>query len=183
MNSSEQLQQFVHLWSLIQNVSLSADADAISWSITANGKYSAASAYGVQFLGRLLQNDLQFVWRVRAEGKVQFFLWLLLQNRNWTAERLRARGLPHEHRCSLCDQEFETAAHLALNCSYVKEVWDAFLDSNPAAVRMASSSTAVTSWWAKIRQGKWSEQRQLDTTTSVYIVWHAWKEREAGSIC
>jgi hypothetical protein len=114
MNSAEQLQQFVHLWSLIQDLSLSADADAISWSITANGKYSAASAYGVQFLGRLLQNDLQFVWQVRAEGKVQFFLWLLLQNRNWTAERLRARGLPHEQRCSLCDRSLKLQLdHLA----------------------------------------------------------------------
>jgi hypothetical protein len=56
---------------------MSADADVISWSITANGKYSAASAYGVQFLGRLLQNDLQFVWRVRAEGKVQFFFMVV----------------------------------------------------------------------------------------------------------
>jgi hypothetical protein len=106
--SQEQLEQFVKLWSLVQQVSLlEGRRDAIVWTLTPDGKYSAQSAYNVQFLGRIKQPHLERVWKVRAEGKVQMFLWLLLQNRKWTAERLRDRGLQHDDRCCLCDQAFE----------------------------------------------------------------------------
>jgi hypothetical protein len=53
---------------------------------------SSQPAYNVQFLGRIKQPHLERVWKVRADGKVQMFLWLLLQNRKWTAERLRDRS-------------------------------------------------------------------------------------------
>jgi hypothetical protein len=44
--SMEHLSQFVQLWALIQNVQLDEHAeDEIVWKLTANGQYSAASAY------------------------------------------------------------------------------------------------------------------------------------------
>jgi hypothetical protein len=71
------------------------------------------------------------------------FLWLLLQNRKWTAERLRDRGLQHDDRCCLCDQGFETAKHLALHCPFAKEVWNEFSVSSSAMVQIAFSSSSV----------------------------------------
>jgi hypothetical protein len=56
------------------------------------------------------------------KAKVQNYLWLLLQNRKWTARRLRARGLPHDDRCCLCNQQLETAQNLALQCPYARGV-------------------------------------------------------------
>ncbi|KAM0917777.1 hypothetical protein ACQ4PT_009218 [Festuca glaucescens] len=126
-----QLDEFVDLWTCVQTIRLSDGADMISWNITADGKYSAASAYAVQFLGRIRQPHLEQVWSIKVEGKVRFFFWLMLQNRNWTVERLRARGLPHDDVCCLCDQEFETAAHLALLCPFAKEVWAIFELQHP----------------------------------------------------
>jgi hypothetical protein len=55
-------------------------------------------------------------------GKIKFFLWLLLRNTNWTSDRLMRRGLASNPICKLCDQHDETAVHLSVGCSYVKEV-------------------------------------------------------------
>jgi hypothetical protein len=176
INTETQLDQFVSLWSLIQTVTLTDDRDSIAWNITADGKYSASSAYEVQFFGRLRQPHLEQVWHIRAEGKIKFFFWLMLQNRNWTAERLCARGLPHDAACCLCDQDFETAAHLGLHCPFAKEVWIQFQSSHPRAVQIASVSTSISSWWAKLRRGKPSKQKKGDISMSVYAFWHIWKE-------
>jgi hypothetical protein len=97
--------------------------------------------------------------QTRTEGKVQTFPWLLLQNRKWTAERLRARGLPHDDCCSLCDQEFETAKHLVLQCPFAREVWMQFQNTSSFAVRIAALSSTVCGWWNWIRRGKINEPR------------------------
>ena len=134
MSNEDQLDQFVSLWNLVQNVTMTNESDAIEWRITADRKYSASSAYTVQFLGRVKRPLLAKVWYIRAVGKVKFFWWLVLQNRIWTAERLRARGLPHNSECCLCDHVFETADHLALQCLFAKVVWAQLLGSYPHAV-------------------------------------------------
>ena len=151
--------------------------DGISWNIAADGQYSASSAYAAQFIGRIKLPALEAVWKTWAEGKVKFFLWLALQNRNWTAERLRARGLPHNDLCSLCDQQFETASHLALACPFAKEVWATFQDTNPRAVQIAASSNSINEWWDQARKGKADEQKKRHTTLGIYTIWHIWKER------
>ena len=151
----------------------------ISWHIAADGQYSASSAYAAQFVRRIKLPGLAAVWKVRAEGKVKNFLWLPLQNRNWTAERLRARGLPHNDLCSLCDQEFVTTSHLALTCPFAKEVWAFFQATNPRAVHTAAASNSINDWWELARHGKADEQRKNDITLAIYTIWHIWKERPA----
>ena len=90
---------------------------------------------------------------------------------------MRARGLPHDDRCCLCDQGFETGAHLALLCPFAKEVWAFFQDTSPRATQLASSSTTLCAWWEKLRQGKKDDHRKRDISVSVYVFWHIWKER------
>jgi hypothetical protein len=176
--NEDQLLQFITLWTQLQRINLHPHRrDSIVWNLTTDGKYSARSAYEVQFIGRISKPHLEQVWKIRADGKVQFFLWLFLQNRKWTAERLRARGLAHDDECSLCDQELETAKHLALHCPYTKEVWAQFATTNPKAVRIAATCSTVSTWWNKLRRGKMDETKKREVAVSVYTVWHIWKER------
>jgi uncharacterized cupredoxin-like copper-binding protein len=50
INSEEQLDQFIELWTRLQQVNLiPGQHDTITWILTADGKYSAKSAYEVQF--------------------------------------------------------------------------------------------------------------------------------------
>jgi hypothetical protein len=91
--SMEQLSQFVQLWALIQNVHLDEHVeDEIAWKLTGNEQYSAASAYKLQFLGLVESCMYKLVWKAWAPPKVKNHAWLALQNRLWTADRLRRRG-------------------------------------------------------------------------------------------
>jgi hypothetical protein len=100
------------------------------------------------------------------------FHWLPVQNRKWTADRLRARGLQHDDQCCLCDQEFETANHLVLHCPFAKEVWNQFQGSNPLAVQIAGSFAILSGWWNKVRRDKINEQKKKEISLSSYIIWH-----------
>lgn len=108
--SEDLLDQLVKLWELLQPIVLSNVPDTIRWKISNDGGYSAASAYNAQFVGRIARPQLHASWRIKAEPKVKFHMWLLIQNRTWTADRLATRGWPHKDKCTFCDQVLESAA-------------------------------------------------------------------------
>jgi hypothetical protein len=81
----EHLRQFAILWDCLQEIHLLEDVeDDIIWNITANGQYSAKSAYDVQYLGSTFSIMHKTVWKAWATPKEKLFSWLLLQNRVWT---------------------------------------------------------------------------------------------------
>ena len=94
--------------------------------------------------------ELSRVWRAKAEDKVKFFIWLLLQDRIWMADRLQMIGWTHDDRCSLCDQVLEDAQHLALRRPFTMEVWHEFEYSKEGVVQIAYAATCLHDWWCKI---------------------------------
>jgi hypothetical protein len=69
------------------------------FSIAADGKYSAKSAYEGLFAGSTSFSHYHLVWKTWAPPKCRFFLWLVANKRCWTADRLAKRGLDHPARC------------------------------------------------------------------------------------
>jgi PIN domain nuclease of toxin-antitoxin system len=67
MTTIVELNQFVLLWEKIQSIQLSNEADSIIWNIIADGQYSAASAYGIQFMGRIERPELAKAWKIHAD--------------------------------------------------------------------------------------------------------------------
>jgi hypothetical protein len=53
IQNSEDINEFVQLWHMIRNTSLSDQEDKIIWGFTANRKYTAKSTYAVQFTEHL----------------------------------------------------------------------------------------------------------------------------------
>jgi hypothetical protein len=53
----------------------------------------------------------------------KFFLWLLLQDRLWTSQRLQLRGWPNNYFCALCERNLETALHLFFECHVAGKIW------------------------------------------------------------
>ena len=47
----------------------------------------------------------------------------MAQNKCWTADRLKKRGLNHPDKCPLCDQEEETTKHILLSCVFARNAW------------------------------------------------------------
>ena len=118
------------------------------------------------------------MWRTKLEGKVRFYIWLLLQNRNWTADRLQARGWPHTAYCRLCDQEPETAEHITLRCSYAREVWYLAQGTSDRIYNVVHSAISVSDWWKRLYLHRGAQSKVAkETSLSAYIAWHLWKER------
>jgi hypothetical protein len=82
------------LWIMVDaaqvNPSDPAD-DEIIWTRSADGNYSAKSAYSMQFDGSVESSFPTKIWQVWAPSRCKFFVWLMLQKRIWTADRLLVR--------------------------------------------------------------------------------------------
>lgn len=75
--------------------------DAFRWRLANDGKFSASSAYKLFFLGREFARGAEQIWSSWAPLEVNFFVWLALHNRLWTADRLARRQLQHPAACAL----------------------------------------------------------------------------------
>jgi hypothetical protein len=177
MNTAEQMAEFVILWDMVQQIRLSDATDSILWRWTGNGLYSSKSAYRVQFQGSYCSFNTDALWSATGEGKHKLFLWLLVQDRILTADRLLLRHWPCDPVCILCDQADENATHLCLNCVYAREVW--VLVSNWADMEIAipNGVTSTESWWNMAVQGRTKTQRRRIAAILMCTAWNVWKER------
>jgi hypothetical protein len=58
-------------------------------------------------------------------SKVQsFFVWLILRDRVWTADRLQRRGWPNCGDCQLFMLKPESMVHLLFKCRYSLRIWN-----------------------------------------------------------
>ena len=124
--TNDLLSEFFVFWTRIdaQNLNLdSQDDDQITWTPTATGIYSAKSAYNLQLQGKCRSPVAKAIWKPWGPNKCKLFLWLLLQNRIWTADRLMLREWPNSYFCPLCYRNLETAFHLVAECPFSKQVW------------------------------------------------------------
>uniref|UniRef100_M1BZI3 Tn7 reverse transcriptase n=2 Tax=Solanum tuberosum TaxID=4113 RepID=M1BZI3_SOLTU len=62
-----------------------------------------------------------------ARPKAVFTMWLQLQNRLNTTDRLKKWGLDIELKCVLCQLHFEFRDHMYTSCPYSQQVWSKLL--------------------------------------------------------
>jgi hypothetical protein len=113
----------LHLWDLLADFTLQPDVEGTYvWQFSSTGQYSSKSAYDSLFLGAIQFRPWERIWKTWAPAKCQVFVWLVTHNRNWTAESLIKRGVPHPEKCPLClcDQEGETIDHLLTSCVFAR---------------------------------------------------------------
>jgi hypothetical protein len=112
------LVEYLHLWNALSSLILQPDIeDKHVFSIALDDNYSTRVAYMGLFYGSCVFAHHKQIWRSWAPPKWRFFLWLVAQNKCWTADRLAKRGMNHLARCPLCEQDSETINHLLV--SYV----------------------------------------------------------------
>jgi hypothetical protein len=119
----EELLEYVKLWELLSSVNLNNVVnDSVVWRWRADGTYSTASAYKIQFQGSLPSFQVGNMWKIKIEPKVKVFCWATMHQRILTADNLEARGLQHNTTCPLCNLAPEDKHHLRINCPFTKEV-------------------------------------------------------------
>ena len=80
--------QFVDLWSQFQGIELQSQEDEVTWGLETSGQYSAKSAYNIQSTEAFSELDWSSIWKFKAKPKCRFFIWLLLQRKLPTADRI-----------------------------------------------------------------------------------------------
>jgi hypothetical protein len=81
IDTKELLNEFILLFSTLNEVHLSEERDSIVWKWMVTGEYSAASAYEVQFLGAFPRYIASTIWQAKAEPPCRFFAWLAVKAR------------------------------------------------------------------------------------------------------
>ena len=109
------------------------------------------------------------------------FSWLAIQNRLWTADRLSARGWPHNDRCVLCRATPKSGIHLFADCRFVKRIWDnistwARVDGLHTAAWQPFPS--MEEWWTMIARLPSNDAKGLRSLI-ILVIWEIWLERNA----
>ena len=181
---TEALVQFTRLWTSLLQVQLNEGIpDKLIWKWTANGSYSASSAYAAQFIGTIRPAFPRFIWRSDAPLKHKFYAWLAVHGRCLTADNLAKRGIPHDPTCPLCSNGQETAAHILAACPYAQEVWTLVADRAglPATIIPTGATTCLSEWMEETHQGLNTEVRKLWLSITPLVWWTLWKERNERS--
>jgi hypothetical protein len=177
------LDEFVQLWGPVEDAGFQPEdleLDTILWTRTSSGDYSAKSAYKMQFEGGIFSSFPKTVWKVWAPSCCKFFLWLLLQNRVWTADRLSLREWPNSYFCQQCHRNLETGNHLFIQCPIVHLIWQ------PISTWCRRQSLNPVNWDLDSPLMVWFEDlagSAADSATrgirslAILVTWRIWCER------
>lgn len=154
--------------------------DEIKWKLTANGQYSASSAYRAQFQGSLKTPFRAVFWSAWAPGRLKIFSWLLHLNRLWCNDRLQRRGWENQYFCQLCFRHLESSVHLFWQCEKTRAVWEKVSTWN--GCQAVSSAT-----WNSLHSSIDIVERIINSTATsnrkgiktivTLVLWEIWLER------
>jgi hypothetical protein len=174
------LVDYVTIWDKLSSLQLQEDReDRWAWRWTADGRYSAASAYKLLHSGGVIMHGAERIWKSWAPPKVKFFTWLAIKRRIWTADRRHRHGTRGTRYLLACDQENETCNHLLVSCSYAKEVWWAVLSGFSCQCKFTPPANSLSSWWVRLRNLQPRTKRKGMNSLFMLVIWSLWKERNA----
>jgi len=120
------------------------------------------------------------IWKSWAPSKCKTFVWLVIRNRCWIADRLHKRGLPHPERCALCDQADETVQHILTSCVFARQFWFLVLQPlNLAHVMPSRSISSFAKWWRRLWKKIPKQLRKGFNSLCILGAWTLWKHRNA----
>ena len=180
--STAHFREYCDLWHQVSQTRLHQDIpDNITWKLTADGTFRTKSAYEAQFVGSSSTSFDNLIWKIWAPPKCKIFSWLAIQNRIWTADRLAARGWPHNTNCVLCHATQETGIHLFADCRFVKRIWDAMATwAKVEGLRPAAGQPfqSVEDWWTILARLPSNDGKGLRSLIML-VIWEIWLERNA----
>jgi hypothetical protein len=139
--------------------------------------YQSESAYRVFFLGTIKFGPWKRIWKSWPPLRCKFFIWLLLKNKCWTADRLARRGLPHSIISPLCDQEQETMQHLLISCVFPREVWAMVFTCLGLPTHIPQpSGRSFSGWWFGVINQVPKEVKGMNSSI-ILVAWKVWKHR------
>lgn len=133
------------------------------------------------FVGSIRFPPWKRIWKTWALANCKLFIWLAINNRCWTSDRLARRGLPHQAACPFCDQAAETINHVLSSCVLVREVWSTTLIRLNHIVRLRppNADSSFNSWWSRTAASLPKVLRKGFNSFVILVLWEIWKHRNA----
>ena len=101
-----------------------------------------------------------------------------MQSKILTADKLVVRNWPCDTNCALCDQVFETAAHLCLHCPFARHVWHLISTWTAGVIQVPTNQDeGVEAWWNRSMEHLNQAQKHSVAAILSYTTWNIWKER------
>jgi len=171
--------EYLRVWDLTHDIHLlTGHRDKLCWKWTADKIFSTSSAYSAFFIGQHPIERAKLLRKVRAPAKCKIFIWLVLHDRCWTADRRKKHGLQEDDSCALCAQLPETIDHLLLCCPFSKQVWLGVLRKlGWEAVFPDRQQNRLVAWWSDAWKKISKDEKQCFDSIVVLICWLLWKER------
>ena len=150
--------------------------DQHRWKLTRSGIYSSKSAYNAYFCGSIRFAPWKRIWKSWAPQNCKFFIWLAINNRCWTGDRLAKRGLPHPASCRLCDQE-RSIQHFLISCVFARQVWFIIFQRLGLSSISPVSTSKFSSWWYWAIKDVPKEMKKGLNSLITLVAWEIWKHR------
>jgi hypothetical protein len=121
------------------------------------------------------------VWKPWALSMCKTFVWLIIQNWMWTADRLDKRGWQNCGLCKLCNQVQDAADHLLFKCRYTIHFWTSLKDwlglYDIDPTRWQAMAT-VKEWWMEGVHKRGHSMKAM-ASLAMLVSWEVSKERNA----
>ncbi|KAJ1278509.1 hypothetical protein BS78_04G085000 [Paspalum vaginatum] len=150
------------LQAALSDIHLSTEPDQrLSPFVRGDGSLQAGSIY------RTIKRNVaaappftEFVWNNKAPPKVQYFGWLLVQQRIKCRYNLKRKNIVDDDVCPVCRGGVETSNHLILQCPFAKHIW--------ARLHIDTADHNVSSLW---------ESATHYNMFLLMVSWFLWKHR------
>ena len=166
--STSTMNLWLELCSLLESVSLSEEEDQILWHYTSSGKYSVQSLYAVINHRGVTPMFVGSIWKLTIPPRVQFFLWLLSNNRVLTRDNLGKRREVSDPTCLFCSEK-ESISHLFFECCVARNIW--LIISELLNQDIGANFESIARFWVANKRHKFTNV----VTSSV--IWSLWKLR------
>ncbi|XP_058216995.1 uncharacterized protein LOC131327886 [Rhododendron vialii] len=105
-------------------------SDTVIWTLTADGKYSAKSAWEACRHQNPVQPWHAIVWFGYGVPRWSFIEWQTVLGRLPSGDRLVSWGMVVSPQCVLCSSGMESHAHLFFDCHFSSSIWQQILSRN-----------------------------------------------------
>jgi hypothetical protein len=122
------------------------------------------------------------VWKYKSIPKIDMFIWTLAHNAILTGDNLKRKGWEGPTRCPFCVSNEETVAHILLNCSFAREVWNLALAPWTTQVTLPDEIPNLLLNWQALCPFSLTKKDQLKSCWGYlpkFICWKIWLERNA----
>ena len=141
-------------------------------------KFSVSQTYQDMQIENMDVNWNKVVWYSQNIPKHSFILWLAIQNRLTTQDKIKSWGSYDLMVCPLCYKDMDSHQHLFFTCNYSQKIWGKILQKLQMDCHKLEWNDIIRKF-AECYNGKNIDSivRRLCLAASVYYVWQERNKR------